>query len=117
MTSGVVNPGDNYKVNDLIRFDEEGTSGRGVSAKIESLTGKGIHSIVYSENVLSDLTFVYNGNEVTATSAQPHNIKDNETITITGIEDKTFKLFEGSYKVTVSSVTTTLQETVGWIED
>jgi hypothetical protein len=112
-TIGIINPGDNYKVGDLIKFDEENTSGRGVSAKVESLRGKNIHSIVYSENYLSNLNFVYTGTEVTGISSQPHNIKNGETLQITGIEDKTFKFFEGSYRVFVNSVTTSLQESVG----
>jgi hypothetical protein len=104
----VLSGGSEYKVGDRVVFVNEGSGGDGVSAEVESLQGKTITSLTYNKTQLPNVVFSYVGNTVTGITTVPHNLKTNDTILITGISSSSFKSFEGSYKVGVSSVSSSL---------
>ena len=48
-------PGFNYKVNDRLIFDETGTGGSGISARISKISGSGTSAIVSAVNSTTDI--------------------------------------------------------------
>lgn len=57
--------------------------------------------------------FSYSENVVTGFTTNPHGLIEGETVIISGISSSSFKFFEGSYKVGVSSVSTSLLLGIG----
>ena len=109
----IIEGGSNYKVGDDLVFDNTNTSGRGASAEVELLSGKEVTSISYSESVVNNVAFNYQGSTVTGISTVEHNLKNNDKISVSGISSSSAKFLEGIYTIGVSSVTTSLLETIG----
>ncbi|MGA1047940.1 MAG: YHYH protein, partial [Minisyncoccia bacterium] len=64
----IVNSGSNYKVNDIFNFDDSGTSGGGLIARLSSIKGKDIVKIDTSVETYDNAIFTYeNGKEVKVT--------------------------------------------------
>ena len=109
----VVEGGQDYKVGDRVSFANAGSGGSGVSAKVDSLSGQVIESITFTESKLSNVEFSYTGSTVTGVTSEAHGLLNNQTVVISGISSDSFKSFEGSFKVGVSSVVTTLLVALG----
>ena len=109
----IIDGGINYQVGDRVSFINERTGGLGARAKVSSLKGKEIRSITYDKNTIPDITFSYSENVVTGFTTNPHGLVDGETVIISGISSSSFKFFEGSYEVGVSSVSTSLFVGIG----
>ena len=69
-------PGFNYKVNDRLIFDETGTGGSGVSARVSKISGSGTSAIVSGVNATTDII------TGTITTDTPHYLKLGDTIDI-----------------------------------
>ena len=69
-------PGFNYKVNDRLIFDETGTGGSGISARISKISGSGTSAIVSAVNSTTD---VITG---TITTESAHYLKLGDTVDI-----------------------------------
>lgn len=111
-TVGIISSGINYKVGESIIFDDAGTDGRGATARVELIEGKNINSITYTESKINDVSFHYSTNIVTGITSMPHNLSDGDLITVSGINDTTFKFFEGSHRISVSTIESTLKKQV-----
>ncbi len=101
---GIVTGGQNYKVNDRVVFDEEGTGGYGLSAKVSRIKGKDVTSVSVASTTLYNIEF-YPSNEkgiYTLVSPNAHDLKDKELVSISGLST-TSSLLEGSYTVGVST--------------
>jgi hypothetical protein len=109
----IIDGGINYQVGDRVSFINERTGGLGARAKVSSLKGKEIRSITYDNNTIPNITFSYSENVVTGFTTNPHGLIDGETVIISGISSSSFKFFEGSYEVGVSSVSTSLLVGIG----
>jgi len=109
----VVEGGLNYKVGDRVSFINETSGGDGATAEVESLSGQTITSIDYTESKYPNIEFSYSGSTVTGLTTVPHDIIDNQTVVISGISSDSFKKLEGSFKVGVSSVVSTLITGIG----
>ena len=70
-------PGFRYKVNDRLVFDETGTGGSGISARVSLIAGETSNALTYSVNSTTD--------EITAelTTATAHYVKVDDAIDIT----------------------------------
>ena len=53
----ILSTGTNYKVNDRISFNDSESGGRGASAKVKTLVGKGITQISYDQTTVDDISF------------------------------------------------------------
>ena len=69
-------PGFNYKVNDRLIFDETGSGGSGVSARVSKISGSGTSAIVSGVNATTDII------TGTITTDTPHYLKLGDTIDI-----------------------------------
>jgi hypothetical protein len=99
----IVNSGSNYKVNDVLNFDDSNTSGGGLIAKVSSIEGKDIVKIDTSVETYENAIFTYeNGEEVKVTIKPNHNLSNNDFVVISGFSTNLSKL-NNSYKIQVSS--------------
>lgn len=99
----IINSGSNYKVNDVLNFDDSNTSGGGLIARVSSIEGKSVVSIDTSVETYENSIFTYNGGEEVKITIKPnHNLSNNDFVTISGFSTNLSKL-NNSYKIGVSS--------------
>ena len=94
--------GENYAVNDIVTFSNDGTGGFGAKAVVSFIKGKEVSSI---ENVKTTSSIeIYPSDEkgvyVGMSTTSPHGFSNNELITITGISTSSTNI-EGSYYINV----------------
>ena len=70
-------PGFDYKVNDRLVFNEEGTGGSGISARVSRIAGSTTNALTYSVDSTTDII------TGTVTTGDAHYIKPGEVIDIT----------------------------------
>jgi hypothetical protein len=99
----IINSGSNYKVNDILNFDDSNTSGGGLIARVSSIEGNDITKIDTSVETYENSIFTYNkGGEVKVTIKPYHNLSNNDFVVISGFSTNLSKL-NNSYKIGVSS--------------
>ena len=105
--------GDGYKVGDKLKFNNTNTGGQNAYAEVSSLLGKEVESISYSKVSVFDVEVspTENSNEYIAFSNSPHNIKNKEIISISGLGTY-FSGLEKSYTANVKSSSLILSEDV-----
>lgn len=83
----IENPGNNYQVNDILVFDNTGTDGNGVSARISTILGNTVTNYTYES--------IQNVNYGIITTDSPHNLIVGDTIFVdyTPVMDNTNKTF------------------------
>jgi len=101
----VINSGDNYKVNDLLNFDNDDTNGGGIYAKVLSLKGRGIDRIDTSYEVYNDAVFTWRGDDKVNITISPfHTLLDNDYISISGFSTSNLSILNGFYKINVPPI-------------
>ena len=99
----IINSGSNYRVNDILNFDDSNTSGGGLIARVSSIEGKDIVKIDTSIETYENSIFTYkNGGQVEVTIKPYHNLSNNDFVVISGFSTNLSKL-NNSYKIGVSS--------------
>ena len=99
----IINSGSDYKVNDVLNFDDTNTSGGGLVARVSSIKGKDITKIDTSIETYENSIFTYNsGEEIKVTIKPHHNLSDNDFVVVSGFSTNLSKL-NNSYKIGVSS--------------
>ena len=109
----IVNSGQDYKVGDQIVFDNNLTGGRGLNAKISEVVGRGVSFVSYTRTYLNNIEFVESGGLILGISSIPHNLVNEQIITISGINTASYKFIEGTHTVSVSTSFTTLSVGIG----
>jgi len=108
----VINSGDRYSVGDTLIFDNTGTSGSNVDAKVFSLTGKAIVDINTSIETYNNAIFTRkDGNSINVTTLPYHTFSDGDNVTISGFSTY-LSVLNGSYPIGVTSYSTTLTNTM-----
>ena len=101
----IINSGDNYKVNDLLNFDNNDTNGGGIYAKVSSLKGRGIDRIDTSYEVYNDAVFTWRGDDKVNITISPfHTLLDNDYISISGFSTSNLSILNGFYKINVPPI-------------
>jgi len=99
----IINSGTNYKIDDVLNFDDANTSGGGVIARVSSIGGKDIVEINTSIQTYQNSIFTWkNGNEVQVNILPYHNLSNNDYVVISGLSTSLSKLNK-PYKIGVSS--------------
>ena len=99
----IVSTGSDYKVNDTLSFDNTGTSGSGLIAKISSVEGKDITTIETSVENFPTATFTYvNDEKVQVTILPQHSLRNNDDIIISGFSTYLTEL-NGFHKIGITS--------------
>ena len=75
----VRNAGVNYKVDDVITFDNEGTNGGGASAIISEVEGATITSIASSVSEFTNCTLLWSNNKITVKTVSYTHLRAHET--------------------------------------
>lgn len=101
---GIVTGGSNYKVNDRIIFNNEGTSGSGADAIVSRIFGKPVSNIsVATSSIFNTEFYPLNGNgDFLIFSDNPHSYNNGDIISVSGV-NTTNSLISGSY---VAGITT-----------
>lgn len=104
----VYDSGNNYKVGDLVVFDNNESGGNGASAEISRIKGKSIDLLSVGISTFKKSTFSKNGNKIKINTKIPHNLSNNEEVLISSISDKTKSNISGFRKISVLEKTTNL---------
>jgi hypothetical protein len=99
----IINSGSNYKVNDVLNFDNTDTEGGGLIAKVSSIQGKDIVNLNTSVESYSNAIFTWNNdNEIKVTILPNHTLSNDDYVVISGLSTNLSKL-NNSYQISVSS--------------
>jgi len=101
---GIITGGNFYKINDSIIFDETGTGGFGVMAKVSKLLGKSVNSVSVATSSINNVEISPSKNkgEYIIICDSPHKFKNTDIINITGLSTTSSKI-EGSYSVGIGN--------------
>jgi len=104
----IVSPGENYKISDVARFDNEGTGGGGLTASVSSLKGKSIVNLVSQTETEENVVLTWkNQNQVEAKIDPYHNFSDNDYVVVSGLSTNISKLLK-THKIGVRTESTSL---------
>lgn len=109
----VVDGGINYQVNDLLEFNNDGTSGSGVMAKVSEISGVGINSISSQSIEFSDVDFIFDCISVVGIASTYHSFEDQSYVNISNISQSSLQSIEGFRKISVETIATNLSDNVG----
>jgi hypothetical protein len=99
----IINSGSNYKVNDLLTFDNTDTEGGGLISRVSSIEGKDIVKVDTSVQTYEGAIFTWNSDKEVKISILPnHNLLDNDYVAISGFSTNLSKL-NNFYQIGVSS--------------
>ena len=99
----IINPGSDYKVNDVLNFDDKNTGGGGLIAKVSSISGKDIVKLDTTVQTYENSIFTWNNdNQVKVTILPYHDLLNGDFVVISGFSTSLNKL-NNYYKIGVSS--------------
>jgi len=99
----IIFPGVNYKINDILSFDDSNTMGGGLSATVSSIEGKDIVELNTSVQTYENAIFTRNNDrELQVTILPSHNLSNNDVVVISGLSTSLSQL-NSSYKIGVTS--------------
>ena len=104
----VINSGSNYKIEDILNFDNSGTGGSDAYAYVSSLEGKDILNVETEALVYENSIFTWENEEnVKVTILPHHSLDDGDVVTISGFST-TLSRLNGSHKIKVTPKSSTL---------
>ena len=99
----IINSGSNYKVNDVLTFDDTNTEGGGLISRVSSIEGKDIVKVNTSVQTYEGAIFTWNSDKEIKIFILPnHNLLDNDYVAISGFSTNLSKL-NNFYQIGVSS--------------
>ena len=109
----IVKPGSNYQVGDIISLDDENNEGYGFYATVSSVYGKNVEKIESKIYELKNIEIIpsNNTNEYIAYANSPHEIKNTDIVSISGLGTY-FSSLQNSYEAKVSVSTLILSSEV-----
>ena len=100
---GILTGGTNYRVDDKLVFDNTDTNGSNVSARVSKVGGREVNSVSVASTTVEGLEIFPNSDsEYVLYAATPHNLTDQDAITLAGISTTSVQI-EGDGEVGVSS--------------
>ena len=104
----IIDPGSNYKVGDILNFDEEKSGGSGLFASVQKIKGKPVNSLEVSTLSYENAIFTRKDNQTIEVKISPyHDLQNLDNVIISGFSTVSTEL-SGFYQIGVSSVTSTL---------
>jgi hypothetical protein len=98
LSVGIVTGGSGYRVNEELVFNNNGTQGNHVSAKVSRVKGRPVTNISVASSIVENVEF-YPGDErgeYLIFADNPHNFINLDSISISGLSTTSSKI-EGSY--------------------
>ena len=103
----IINPGDNFKVNDSLNFDNSNTNGGGISAEISELKGKTINRVDTTYQSYNNALFTWRKDGKVNVTIEPfHVFGDNDYVSISGFSTSTLSSLNGYFQIDVSNIPT-----------
>ena len=102
----ILNRGSGFKVGDTLNFDNTGTEGDGLLAKVSSLEGVGISSVTTSITKFNNAVLEWSEDSITVSISPNHNFSRDEIVVLSGLSTDISKLND-SFKIGVTSFTST----------
>jgi len=104
----IIDSGDDYKVGDLLQFDETNTDGGGLISQVELINGKEILNLQTSIESYYNATFTWNSKDKIKVKINPnHNLKNSDYVNISDFSTS-LSFLNGYQQIGVSSYTSTL---------
>ena len=109
----IINDGFDYKVNEILQFDNSETKGKGLSAKVSSIKGKTINSIETTIKDFENTLITWGEDKLTfgISTSITNTLNNNDTVKISGISTNLSKI-NGSYKIGITTFTTNTISTI-----
>ena len=99
--------GENYKVDDQIRFSDPT-----ITSRVSEVLGKEIISVATTNTTVNNLSFSISDENITGLSTIPHGLLDGDVVEITGISSTKYKNIEGVKIIGVSTVTSSISTSI-----
>ena len=100
----IIEDGTNQKVGDILNFDNTGTGGDGLIAKVDSIRGVSISKITSNALTYNQSTITKEDNDkLRITTPNFHNLVDGDLVVLSGLTSSLSHV-NGSYVIGVSSV-------------
>lgn len=108
----IISAGQDYKIGDLIDFDNSFTGGGGLSAEVSKIEGKDIFRINTNiQNYNNAIVTWENENQVRVNILPAHNLIQNDNVIISGLTTNIGSI-NGFYNIGFSSYSTSIAKTV-----
>ena len=107
----VVNGGINYKIDEILNFDEQGTSGSGLISVISKIDGKVIEKIETTVEKKENTVITWGDNKLNFFTEGNHNFDTNDFIVLSGLSTDISQL-NGIFKINVEKFETTTISTI-----
>ena len=104
----ILSPGIDYKVKDRVSFNNSESGGRGASAKVRTLVGKGITEVTYNQTTVDHIAFDFKNGLGVGIASTCHALQNNDLVNISGIGTGEMRFLEGPRTIGVASITSTL---------
>ena len=101
--TSIVSSGTNFKVDDIIKFDNSGTSGSGLNVKVSSIEGKEITKIDTIKESYENSILTWGGNNVEVTLENEYDFENGDYVSLSGISTDSLKELEKYHKITIQS--------------
>ena len=99
----IKNSGSNYKVNDILDFNNNGTSGGGAYATVSFVEGKNITEVNTTVTAYENSIFTWdNGKKVKVSILPNHDLNDGDYVTISGFSTN-LSILNGTHKIKVDT--------------
>ena len=98
----ILNGGSDYKVNENLLFDDSGTEGDGLIARVENIEGKDIQSINTDIETYSNSLLQWDDTKLTVKVSPHHSFNTDDSIIISGLSTDLSHI-NGSYKIGITS--------------
>ena len=102
----IVSAGTNFKVDDIIKFDNTGTSGTGLNVKVNSIKGEKITKIDTIKETYENSVLTWGGDNITVTLDTEHDFNDGDYISLSGISTDSLKFLENKYRIQINDNST-----------
>ena len=112
----VLSPGIDYKVKDRISFNNSDSGGRGASAKVRTLVGKGITEVTYNQTTVDHIAFDFKNELGVGIASTCHGLQNNDLVNISGIGTGEMRFLEGTRTIGVASITSFLSVGISSIQ-
>ena len=98
--TSIVSSGDDFKVNDIVKFDSSETDGSGLNVKVSSIKGEEIIRID-TVGVSTSSVLTWGGDNIKVSLIDEHDFKNGDYIALSGISTESLKALEKYHRITV----------------
>ena len=95
----IVNGGTDFKVNDILKFDNSETGGGGLNVKVSSVGGENITKVNTIEEKYGNSVLIWGGNTLEVVLENEHNFESGDYLALSGISTDSLKHLEKYHRI------------------